>query len=140
VAPVADASISGVTFANPPTAPVAVLQVHGTDDETLDFQGGVLQVSSLPDAPYPGAAETAGLWQGLDGCDAAPSEATRRIDAVVDIDGPDGPAETTVAESTACDPGGRVELWTMHGVGHVPAFSDAFSNAVLDFLLAQERH
>jgi polyhydroxybutyrate depolymerase len=137
------ASISGVTFADParcaPSAPVAVLQVHGTDDETIHFQGGVLQVAGLPDAPYPGAAETASLWLGLDGCDPALTETTRRIDAVVDVDGADGPAETTVAESTGCDPGGRVELWTMHGVGHVPTFSDAFPDAVLDFLLAQKR-
>ncbi len=136
------ASISGVTFAEParcaPTAPVAILQVHGTDDETIDFQGGVLQVPGVPDAPYPGAVETARLWLGLDGCDPALSETTRRIDAVADIGGSDGPAETTVAESTTCDAGGRVELWTMHRVGHVPTFSETFSDAVLDFLLAQE--
>jgi len=57
----------------------------------------------------------------------------------VGVDGADGPAETTMAESTGCNPGGHVELWTMHGVGHVPDFSDAFPDAVLDFLLAQER-
>ena len=137
------AAISGVTFADParcaPTAPVTILQVHGTDDETIAFQGGVLRVPGLPDASYPGAAETARLWLGFDGCDPALTETTRRIDADVDIDGPDGPAETTVAESAGCKPGGRVELWTMHGVGHVPAFSDPFPDAMLDFLLAQER-
>jgi polyhydroxybutyrate depolymerase len=137
------ASISGVTFADParcaPSAPVAILQVHGTDDETLSFQGGVLQAGGTQDAPYPGAVETARLWLGLDGCDPALIETTRRIDAVVDIAGSDGPAETTVAESTACDPGGRVELWTMQGVGHVPVFSEAFPDTVLDFLRAQER-
>ncbi len=137
------ASVSGVTFADParcaPSASVAVLQVHGTDDETLDFRGGVLEVPDIPDATYPGAAATAALWLGLDGCNPALTETARRVDAVVDVDGADGPAETTVAESTGCDPGGRVELWTMHGVGHVPTFADAFPDAVLDFLLAQRR-
>jgi polyhydroxybutyrate depolymerase len=137
------ASISGVTFADParctPPAPVAVLQVHGTDDDTLLFEGGVLQVPGLPVARYPGAAETARLWLGLDGCDPALTETTRRLDADVDVDGSDGPAETTVAESSGCEPGGRVELWTMHGVGHVPTLSDGFPDAMLDFLLAQER-
>jgi polyhydroxybutyrate depolymerase len=103
------ASISGVTFADParcaPSAPVAILQVHGTDDETLSFEGGVLQVPDIPDAPYPGAAETARLWLELDDCDPALTETSRRIDADVDIDGSDGPAETTVSESIACDPG-----------------------------------
>jgi polyhydroxybutyrate depolymerase len=137
------ASISGVTFADParcaPMAPVAVLQVHGTLDDSVSFEGGVLRVPGLTDASYPGAAETASLWLGFDGCDPALGETTRLIDAAVDIDGSDGPAETTVATSTGCDPGGAVELWTMHGVGHVPTFSDAFPEAVLDFLLAQER-
>lgn len=137
------ASISGVTFADParcaPSAPVAILQVHGTSDETLAFEGGVLRIPGVPDAPYPGAAETARRWLGLDGCRPALTETARRIDAVAGVDGADGPAETTVAESTACDPGGRVELWTMHGVGHVPTFTDAFPEAVVDFLLAQKR-
>jgi polyhydroxybutyrate depolymerase len=137
-------SISGVTFADParcaPLAPLAILQVHGTDDDTIAFEGGVLEVPGIQAVPYPGAAETASLWLGLDGCDPALTETTRRIDAVADIDGSDGPAETTVATSTSCDPRGRVELWTMHGVGHVPSFSTAFPAAVLDFLLAQERH
>jgi polyhydroxybutyrate depolymerase len=137
------APISGVTFADParcaPSAPVAVLQVHGMDDETVAFEGDVIRVPGIPDTPYPGAAETARLWLGFDGCDPALTETNRRIDAVVGVEGSDGPAETTVAESTGCDPGGRVELWTMHGVRHVPSFSDAFPDAVLDFLLAQER-
>ncbi|HEX5148200.1 MAG TPA: alpha/beta fold hydrolase [Candidatus Limnocylindrales bacterium] len=137
------ASISGVTFADParcaPSAPVAVLQVHGTDDETISFEGGVLRIPGIQDAAYPGAAETARLWLGLDGCEAELTETAVLIDADARVDGTDGPAETTVAESTGCDPGGRVELWSMHGVRHSPAFSDAFPDAVLDFLLAQER-
>lgn len=105
----------------------------------LSFEGGVLQVPGIPNAPYPGAAETARLWPELNGCDPALTETTRWIDADVDVGESDGPAETTVAESTGCDPGGRVELWTMHGLRHVPTFSDAFHEAVLDFLLAQRR-
>ena len=105
------AAISGVTFAEParcaPSAPVAILQIHGTDDDTIRFQGGVLQVPGMPDAPYPGALETADLWLGLDGCDAALTETTRRIDAVADVDGADGSAETTVAGSTGVRPGRR---------------------------------
>lgn len=137
------ASISGVTFADParcePSGPVAVLQVHGTDDETISFEGGVLRIPGIQDSRYPGAAETARLWLGFDGCDPALTETTRRIDAVDAVGGTDGLPETTVAESTGCDPGGRVELWSMPGVGHSPDFSNAFPDAVLDFLLAQQR-
>lgn len=137
------ASVSGVTFADParcsPSTPVAVLQVHGTADGTLQFEGGVLRIEGMPDAPYPGAAETARRWLALDGCDPSLTETARRIDAVAAVDGDDGPAETTMAVSTSCDPGGRVELWTMHDVGHVPTFLRAFPEAVLDFLLEQKR-
>ena len=42
------ASLAGATFANPadcaPTVPVAVLQIHGTADDTVVFKGGTLDV------------------------------------------------------------------------------------------------
>jgi poly(3-hydroxybutyrate) depolymerase len=78
-------------------------------------------------------------WLAIDGCDPVMTEATRRVDADAEVAGVDGPAETTIAESTGCDPSGRVELWTMHGVGHVPAPSAALPDAILDFLLEQAR-
>ena len=40
---------------------------------------------------------------------------------------------------TGCDPGGVVELWTIPGGSHVPTFSDAFDDAVLDFLEAHPK-
>jgi poly(3-hydroxybutyrate) depolymerase len=118
---------------------VAILQVHGDVDETIAFAGGTIEVPGIQDAAYPGATDTARRWLELDGCDPALTETTRTVDADIDVDGARGPAETTVAEATGCDPGGGVELWTMHGVGHVPAFSRTFPDAVLDFLLAQVR-
>lgn len=134
------APISGVTFDDPAdcaaSAPVAVLQVHGTADEVIRYDGGT---TGSETESYPSVAETVDTWLAIDGCDADLTNATRRIDGDAAVDGPDGPAETTVAESTGCDPGGRVELWTMHGVGHVPTPSDTLPNAILDFLLAQSR-
>jgi polyhydroxybutyrate depolymerase len=134
------APISGVTFDDPAdcaaSAPVAVLQIHGTDDEVIRYEGGT--TASETNA-YPSVAETMATWLAIDGCDPVMTEATRRVDADAEVAGVDGPAETTIAESTGCDPSGRVELWTMHGVGHVPAPSAALPDAILDFLLEQAR-
>ena len=137
------APISGVTFADradcSPSAPVAVLQIHGDRDDTIRFDGGTLSGSRTDTHVYPGAVKTVETWLAMDGCDSMLAETSRRVDVDAEVSGPDGPAETTVAESTGCDPGGRAELWTMHGVGHVPAFAETFPDAVLDFLLAQSR-
>jgi polyhydroxybutyrate depolymerase len=137
------APISGVTFVDPadcsPSAPVAVAQVHGDADDIIRFDGGALSDFGTDLRTYPGAAKTVDAWLAIDGCDAALAEASRRVDVDADVAGPDGPAETTVAESTGCNPGGRVELWTMHGVGHGPTFTETFPDVLLDFLLAQSR-
>jgi polyhydroxybutyrate depolymerase len=137
------APISGVTFADPadcrPSAPVALLQVHGDADDTIRFDGGALGGSGTDVRPYPGVVETVDTWLALDGCDQVLTEISRRLDVDAEVAGPDGLAETTVAESTGCDPGSRVELWTMEGVGHVPMLSETFPDALLDFLLAQSR-
>lgn len=136
-------SISGVTFVDPAdcaaSRPVAVLQIHGTDDETIRYEGGTIEGALLHPPTYPGAVATADSWLTIDRCDAGLTETTRRVDVDAKVAGPDGPAETTVSESTACVPGGHVELWTMHGVGHVPAPSATLPDAILDFLLAQSR-
>ena len=40
-----------------------ILQIHGTDDETIAFDGGDIQ-----DATYPGAVETVERWAAYNGC------------------------------------------------------------------------
>jgi polyhydroxybutyrate depolymerase len=135
------APISGMTFADAAdcraSAPVAVVQVHGDADDIIRFEGGAISEAGPSVPSYPGAEETVDTWLAIDGCDRALTGTSRRVDVDAEVAGPDDPAETTVAESAGCDPGGRVELWTMHGVGHGPAFTEGFPDAVLDFLLAQ---
>jgi polyhydroxybutyrate depolymerase len=139
------ASLAGATFLHPadcdPSEPVAVLQVHGTADDTVRYEGGSLAELGAPGASarYPGAAETVALWAVADGCQPGLVDSTTRLDLDAEIDGPDGPAEATVAESTACDPGGFAELWTIPGAGHVPHLSASFAAELLDFLLAHPK-
>ncbi|HEY7969597.1 MAG TPA: alpha/beta fold hydrolase [Candidatus Limnocylindrales bacterium] len=138
-------SLAGATFGNAadcaPVAPVAVLQIHGTADDTVGYYGGSLSGlgSGRPVSPYPGAEATVATWSRYDGCDAAPVATGEHVDVDADISSGVDPAEATIARSSGCKPGGAVELWTIPGGGHAPNLSDAFPTATLDFLVAHPK-
>lgn len=131
-------SLAGATFATSPdcrpSAPVGVLQIHGTADDTIAFTGGSIEGNA-----YPGAEESATTWARYDGCAAAESSVDQRVDIDADLNDAGQPAETTVKRWTGCKPGGAVELWTIPGGSHVPAISNAFGVALLDFLEAHPK-
>ncbi len=130
-------SVAGATFAESadcrPTDPIAVLQIHGTADDTIAFTGGSIQGHA-----YPGAEATVATWAGYDGCSAA-STVAQRVDVDANLNEAGQPAEATVMRWSGCKPGGAVELWTVPGGGHVPTISAAFGAAVLDFLEAHPK-
>ena len=133
-------SIAGATFARAadctPSEPVAVVQVHGTADDNVDFDGGTVEgVGPRQMGPYPGAETTAEAWAKYDGCEPAAAQLDERID----VDGDVPEAETTVSRWSGCRPGGAVELWTIPGGGHIPDLTGAFSAAVFDFLKAHPK-
>jgi polyhydroxybutyrate depolymerase len=112
-----------------PARPVSVVQIHGTADGTIYFDGG-----TNAGQPYPSAAATVGRWRHLDGCADQATASVPPLDLVSDLPGP----ETTVTSYQAgCRAGTRVELWSIAGGGHVPALTANFTPAVLDFLLAR---
>jgi polyhydroxybutyrate depolymerase len=129
-------SLAGATWKDParcrPRAPVAVLQIHGTEDGVIRYAGGRDPPAA---APYPGAVESVARWAELDGC-AGPLTATgERLDLDRRVPGP----ETRVARHGGCR-GGAAELWTMRGGGHEPRLrSAAFATRVLAFLLAHPK-
>jgi polyhydroxybutyrate depolymerase len=128
------ASLAGAMFSNVsrcnPTAPVSVLQIHGTADETVIFDGGSFG------APYPGAKTTVTDWATLDGCSTTPDTSAPPLDLDVKLAG----AETTVAKyASGCKPGGHAELWTIAGGAHLPALAPAFIKGVMDFLYAHPK-
>jgi polyhydroxybutyrate depolymerase len=133
-------SVAGATFVDPddcrPSEPVAVLQIHGSADETIAYDGGVLGYSN-DGSPlkYPGARATAKAWAGYDGCDPKLVETDETVDVDALIDGPSDLAEATIARASGCEPGGAVELWTIPDGGHVPSVSGALADRIADFLL-----
>ncbi|MFC0534139.1 alpha/beta hydrolase family esterase [Phytohabitans kaempferiae] len=109
-----------------PSRPVSVLQIHGTADRTILFDGHA--------GRYPSAPDTVALWRRLDGCADQPDTSA----APLDLDSGLAGAETTVLGYQAgCGAGSRVELWTIEEGGHIPAPTGAFPTAVADFLLAR---
>jgi len=128
------ASLGGVTYLDPsdcsPASPVHVLQIHGTADAVILFNGSSLVI------PYPGAVETVEQWAGFNGCASIGILTPPALDLDAGIPGD----ETNVYRyDTDCDPDGSAELWEIAGGSHSPILSENFSRLVVEFLLAHPK-
>ena len=137
-------SLAGATFSDPadcdPIAPVSVVQVHGTADDTILFEGGKLSgARHLADASYPGALQTATTWATYDGCRPKAVATDERVDVDTDLSADGLPAEASVSRWAGCQGNAVVELWTIPGGSHSPTISDAFADAALDFFEAHPK-
>ncbi len=128
------ASLAGATFADTadcsPSEPVSVLQIHGTNDETIAYDGGDILGNN-----YPSARQTVDSWVALNGCNPSSTITADAIDLDVGIDG----AESDIEVFSACEQDAQVELWTIDTGSHIPGVTDAFSAGVVDFLLAHPK-
>ena len=124
-------SLAGVAaFADPatcvPAAAVSVLQVHGTDDDTVPYAGG---------ESFPGAVASVERWASYDACTGSLT-AAGTIDIEKRLDG----AETTTSSVTSCPTGVATDLWTIDGGGHSPVLDNpAFADQVWAFLTSHPR-
>jgi polyhydroxybutyrate depolymerase len=127
------ASLAGATFADTatctPSEPVSVLQVHGTDDAVVGYQG-----DDFGGASVPSAEQTVATWAGYNDCGTTPTAVEGELDLDKLLEG----ADSTV-QSFSCAPGIDVELWTIDGGSHSPALSEEFTLGVVDFLLAHPK-
>jgi polyhydroxybutyrate depolymerase len=127
-------SISGATFLDTascnPTEPVSVVEIHGTLDEAIAYEGGTFR-----DRPHPGAVETVADWAAANGCSGAPTTAPTTRDLNRQIAGD----EAVVTQYEGCPPDGAAELWTIPGGTHIPELSSTFTAQVIDFLLAHPK-
>lgn len=108
-----------------PSSPVSILHIHGDADAEVNYEG-----DSGLDAPYPGAVASVQRWAGYDGCaDTFTAGAPLDLDSKLDGD------ETTTQSADGCPAGVAVELWTIHGGPHIPAFrQDQISDLVWTWL------
>ena len=110
----------------PPTSPMRVLQIHGTSDDVIYYDGG-----NNFAAPYPGAIESVENWATFNGCSSSYESPAMQLDLTTDVPG----AETTIRRyASGCNSDALVELWTIAGGAHVPAPSSTLSQNILNWL------
>lgn len=114
-------------------APVSVLHLHGTKDETILYEGWP------PDGEVPGqpgAREPVRRWAERAGCDLSAAESDGPLDLDFKVPG----AETTVTRWRRGCRGGRVfELWTLEGSYHVPDFGSGLGRYLADWIADRSR-
>ncbi|MFT7651183.1 MAG: polyhydroxybutyrate depolymerase [Candidatus Azotimanducaceae bacterium] len=111
----------------PPTRPVNILQIHGSEDSTIKYEGGEIR-----GAAYASAHQTMESWVNY----LAATPATQVTDARLDLDVSIAGNETTV---THFDAQGNLALWTIQNGAHVPNLSDTFNRHVIEWLFAHPK-
>jgi polyhydroxybutyrate depolymerase len=111
-----------------PSKELQVLHLHGTEDGSIEYEGGAIQGT-----PFPGALETVATWAAYAGC-AEPPVAGPPFDGHETIPG----AETEPLRygvGAGCG-GGSAELWTIVGGEHIPPLTDELRARLRDWLVA----
>lgn len=128
-------SLAGEQFVDPKKCkadhPVAVLQVQGDQDETVNYEGGSLGLGT--GLVYPSAKTTVATWAKKNGC----SESLDATDETLDLESKLAGKETTVARHT-CD-SGAAELWTIVGGKHIPTFNSTWAETFWKFFEAHPK-
>ncbi|MDE2745416.1 MAG: hypothetical protein OXI41_05455 [Chloroflexota bacterium] len=130
-------SLAGGAFAEPEEcrvpAPLSVLQIHGTDDRIVLYEGGQLPDHPDPDRrSVPGAKDSVLRWAERAGCDIERANFFPPIDTDAAVEG----AETSIVRfSEGCASGTVMELWKIEGGGHIPlVWETEFTPAILKWL------
>ncbi len=113
--------------------PLSVLQIHGTEDALVLYEGGRLPTHPNPHRiPVPSAKGSVLRWAERAGCDIEAAEQRPPIDTDSAVEGD----ETTVWRwSSECADGVVTELWTIEGGGHVPlVWGTEFTQGILNWL------
>jgi polyhydroxybutyrate depolymerase len=104
-----------------PSAPVGILQIQGTKDEEVLYQGA-------PD--YPGAEQTVATWAAKNGC----APALTGPGASLRVNADSTSMDTSVMQHDGCAKNGAAELWPVQGAPHIFTFTPEAVLAVWTFL------
>jgi polyhydroxybutyrate depolymerase len=110
-----------------PEQPVAINHTHGTEDDTVLYDGGVFYNI----VSYVGAEDAVAEWREVNGCTAY------SIDDTVDADDSLAGAETDVQRWGGGD--APVELWKINGAGHIPDLNQTYLDSLVAFFLDNAR-
>ncbi|MFO0600875.1 MAG: PHB depolymerase family esterase [Myxococcaceae bacterium] len=130
-------SLAGAVWADPtkcaPSSKISVLQVHGTLDGTIAYNGGAA-VTGAP--PFPGAETTVRTWATKNGCTGTTLDAIGGdLDLVFDLP----LSETNRLQFTGCPSGAAAELWKINGGSHIPNFNNSWADTVYTWLSAHPK-
>jgi len=114
-----------------PPNPVHVLQIHGTNDETIGYQGG-----DIMNNRYPGALNSVRRWADYNGCSqTGVGRELRDLEASLP-----GHESGVLKFEVGCKAGGSAELWTISAGTHVPVLSETFAAQIVEWLLAHPKN
>ncbi len=119
-----------------PSAPVATLEIHGSADTVILYDGGTILQGNATLVAYPPVTTTVADWTSLDGCSTTADTSSPNItlDALLP------PDQTTVTKyDSGCKTGGHTELWTIVGGEHIPTLSPTFTPDFIQFLYDHPR-
>lgn len=121
-------SLAGATFDDPDQCEAStstnVLQVHGTLDSTIRYEGGDIG------EPYPSALQSVAGWAARADCAEPADQGDDDFDRAVAGD------ETERLAWTGCAEDRQIGLWTMRGSSHIPSLNNTFREATVDWLLS----
>jgi len=127
------ASLAGANnfdFSMAPVDPVHILQIHGTADGTIAYEG-----DDIGGTRYPSALESVSQWAEFNGCASQGADRELRdLEATID-----GHESSVLSFKVGCKTGGSSELWTIDGGSHVPSLSSTFSQQVVEWLYAHPK-
>ena len=107
-----------------------ILQIHGTSDPIILYDGG-----SILGNNYPSANQTLYSWANRSGCDLSYT-----LVQELDLISPSGYNDTIEFEHLNCGVGNRVSLWQIPNEGHFPSIGtpsdDDFAEIVLNWGLS----
>ncbi len=122
-------SLAGATWGDDalcaPSHAIGVLEIHGTLDLVVSYNGGSLVPGG---ASFPSAPATVSTWAAHNGCGAL-TDTSEKGDYESLLLG----KETKISRASGCQQNGAAELWTVQGGGHVPFFNDTFYEALFAF-------
>lgn len=109
-----------------PASPTALLNIHGTADATIKFNGGALNTFA-----YTSAAQTNEKFTTVNQCT---NPGTKKKDFDPSLKG----SETTIFTYT-CATGAPVQFWKVKDGLHSPRLPIDYAQQVISFLLAQKK-
>ena len=135
------ASLAGTSYMDDEAcegaAPVSVLHIHSADDAVVLFDGiaGETSAADKNEPGYAGAQDMVRRWGQRAGCNVQSVAYGLGVDL---DDAIEGPETLTYAFPEGCAEGITVEMWSSDEGGHTPGYGDAFTDALLEWLLAQK--